>query len=251
MLDVSSFFTNTFDKETLNYAREVGLGLEIEEYLWLYTPEEIIEKQKAVTLLIKGFNNLSFHGTAIYKEYERISELDDKKLTEIYNDSYNYALYHNINKIIFHSDYCKSSIDETSWLDKTTYFWKTFLKDKPQHIKIYLENFVDDRPDLLSRLCDKVADDRFMLCFDTGHACCNSCIDLNEWIEILGNRIKHVHLHNNDGSSDFHWSLGKGIIDMATVIEKLTQHTKLETFVLECDLNESLIWLTENQIIKK
>lgn len=78
------------------------------------------------------------------------------------------------------------------------------MSDKPNDLHIYIENFVDNDPYMVVELCEQINDKRVMLCFDTGHACSNSNMDVVDWINSLGSFIGHAHIHNNDGNWDYH-----------------------------------------------
>jgi hypothetical protein len=41
LLDVSSFAVNTFNKNAITKAKLRGFGLEVDDYLWTYTADEI------------------------------------------------------------------------------------------------------------------------------------------------------------------------------------------------------------------
>jgi sugar phosphate isomerase/epimerase len=44
----------------------------------------------------------------------------------------------------------------------------------------------------------------FGICLDIGHVIAYSKFSLEDWISNLGNRIKYIHLHWNNGTSDDH-----------------------------------------------
>jgi len=240
---------NSFEKKDLPLAIENHFGLEIDEYLWPCRPDEIEEKRKNIAVMMNGFSTFSFHGTAVSRDVEAINKLPDEKQLSIYNESYQQACFHHIDKIVFHTNYLSGKEPPSLWIKNKSVFWKEFLKDKPLAFRVYLENFIDDTPDMLAQLCDEVCDPRFRICLDTGHARCNSSIDLMEWITQLNTRIEHVHLHNNDGEMDKHWPLGKGVIHMRSILEGLLYHTNASMFVLECNLQESLLWLQQTGLM--
>lgn len=249
MLCADRLSINTFDKTAFQMARRLGLGLEVEEYLWMYTEEEIAYKRKRVPEMISGFSRFSFHGTAVSRDVVGINKLSDGELLSIYSESYQNACFHGIDKIVYHSNYLAAMQTPDVWVSRRAAFWKEFLKDKPASLHVYIENFIDDTPDLLAQLCDLTGDPRLRICLDVGHASANSSIDLSEWINQLGKRIGHVHLHNNDGLEDKHWPLGRGVLNIAEIIESLLDQTDAPTFVLECNLEESLRWLCENKFL--
>ena len=249
MISSKLFSINTFDKKSLQKAKDCGFGLEIEEYVMMYNEDEIKDKHEYVPKLMDGFSRFSFHGTIVNRDIIEINKIPDEELMAIYNKSYEYACFHNISRIVYHANYSADFETKSSWLNRQASFWKCFLQDKPPYIKIYIENFIDETPDMMSQLCDTVDDSRFRICLDTGHACCNSSINASEWIKILGKRIEHVHLHNNDKLSDRHWPLGEGILDMAEIIKDLLEYANVHTFVLECDFENSMQWLRKNNIL--
>jgi sugar phosphate isomerase/epimerase len=249
---------NALEKDSLKKAAEHGFGLEITEYIAStveYTNDEIKEKRGFVHEQMKqmsGFSKFSSpkfssHATIINESV--LKNLPDDELLNIYNDSYHNADFHNINKIVYHSNYFSQSETHAAYLKRQIPFWKRFLQDKPSAVKIYIENLADETPDLLAQLCDAVNDSRFKICLDTGHACSNSQIAVTGWIKQLGKRIEHVHLHNNDGISDTHWALGKGILNDKEIIEHLLEYTSSDMIVLECDFEESLLWLQQNDFM--
>lgn len=251
MLSPDRFSINTFDKTAFQLARSLGLGLEVEEYLWMYTEEEMADKRKRVPGMMSGFSGFSFHGTAVSRDVVAVNNLSDLELLAIYDESFEHARFHGIDKVVYHSNYLAAMQTPGAWVSRKAAFWREFLKDKPPSLRVYIENFIDDTPELLSQLCDLVGDPRLRICLDTGHAGANSSIDLAEWIERLGRRIGHVHLHNNDGLTDKHWPLGRGVLDIAETIESLLEQTDASTFVLECDLEESLRWLYQNRLLAR
>lgn len=77
--------------------------------------------------------------------------------------------------------------------------------------------------DALLRLMDAVSDDNFGAVLDTGHLHAQKEI-LPLSIEKLGNRIKYVHVSDNDGRDNEHLSLGEGTIDWEGVFLALKKH---------------------------
>ena len=250
MIPNSLFSVNCYEKEALPMARGLGFGLEVEEYLWTYTADEIKARQAYVPGMMAGFSKFTFHGTGISRDVEAINRLSEDELLALYDESCGYAAFHGIFEVVFHSNYLAGMWARDAWLEWHSAFWRRFLADKGADFCVYLENFIDDTPGLLAELHDRVEDDRFKICLDTGHACCNAAeIPLGEWIRRLGKRIRHVHLHNNDTVSDKHWALGRGALDMAVVLDDLMAYADVKTFVLECAVADSVDWLRGNGFI--
>ena len=57
------------------------------------------------------------------------------------------------------------------------------------------------------------------ICFDIGHA--NTTGQIDDIIDSLGDRFVNIHIHDNDGTSDQHSTIGEGTIDFEHVLKKL------------------------------
>jgi sugar phosphate isomerase/epimerase len=77
--------------------------------------------------------------------------------------------------------------------------------------------------DAMLRLLDEVNEDNLGAVLDTGHLhAAKELIPLS--IEKLGEKILYVHISDNDGRDNYHWSPGKGTIDWESVFEGLKRH---------------------------
>jgi len=65
-------------------------------------------------------------------------------------------------------------------------------------------------------------------CLDIGHA--HECAALEAFLEVP---FSHIHVHDNDGTSDAHAALGEGTIDISPVAEAIRRF-KVSCPVIEC-----------------
>lgn len=93
-------------------------------------------------------------------------------------------------------------------------------------VRVALENMPDQRfaicrypAELLEMLTG--LDEHFGICFDTGHANTNGCID--DFFPLV-DRLANVHLHDNDGARDSHLPLGRGGINFSRVLAALSDY---------------------------
>ncbi|MCD4655046.1 sugar phosphate isomerase/epimerase [bacterium] len=122
-----------------------------------------------------------------------------------------------------HSDVRKFGIYE-EWIILTAKFWKEEVKRyADMGVKIVMENIVDDTPEFLRRVHDTVDHPNFKLCLDTGHVNVWSESGMDEWLAGLGNRISHIHVHNNDGLTDQHLGLDQGTLDLKTLMGRFAR----------------------------
>ena len=69
---------------------------------------------------------------------------------------------------------------------------------------------------------------------DLGHAHCFSEYPVTEWAERLAGHIRHVHVHDNDGSRDAHLALGRGTIPVEETVRRIVKYSPGATWTVEC-----------------
>jgi len=68
----------------------------------------------------------------------------------------------------------------------------------------------------------KTKSNKLWFCYDTGH----NLINEDDYINKLSSKIKIIHLSDNDGISDIHTGIGKGILSKAHIKEVLKLNIK-------------------------
>lgn len=61
------------------------------------------------------------------------------------------------------------------------------------------------------------------VCFDIGHA--NTAGQIESMVEVFGDRIRNIHIHDNMGERDEHLTIGDGNIDFGKVLSLLKNYT--------------------------
>lgn len=246
-------YLNTYDPDAAVVAKKFGFGIELDAYVYFNANIDLDEDKmlfERSVELIRGCNKLIFHGTTLATDLKMLAEASTSDIIALCNQSFATAEALGINHIVFHSDYIPGHSDKREWLRRSIALWQEYISDKPENLHIYIENFVDNDPYMMAELCEKINDKRVMLCLDTGHACSNSNVDVADWINILGNFIRHTHIHNNDGNWDYHWALGKGILDMEQILHLFESKALNTTYTIEADYSLSLEWLSERGFIE-
>lgn len=240
-------YLNTHDPNAAAVAKKSGFGIELDDYVYFNGIEQ--DEGKALldrcAELIKGCNKLFFHGTILGTDLKMLAEASPSDIIELCNQSFVIAKSFGISHIVFHSDYIPGYSNRHEWLPRSIALWQEYMSDKPENLHVYIENFLDNNPDMMAELCEKIDDKRVMLCLDTGHACSNSNVDVVDWISSCSNFIGHAHIHNNDGNWDYHWPLGKGILDMEQILHRFESKIPSDiTYTIEADYSLSLEWLS-------
>lgn len=149
--------------------------------------------------------------------------------------------------MVVHTGYIPLIFDPRWQVKESIGFWQEFLQDKPEDFLLLLENVMDEKPALLLDIVDGVDDPRMKICLDVGHVNAISEISVPEWIETLGSRIRHLHLHNNDGIHDLHQPLTEGTLDMEEVLRAVDACCPPDTtLTIESrDCHDSIRWLLD------
>jgi len=98
---------------------------------------------------------------------------------------------------------------------------------------IALENIYEKNPELLARVIEKVNSPRFGNCFDAGHFNVFSEISLDNWLDVMGRYITHLHLHNNYGKTDEHNGMKSGTFNFEKLFDALPPNGRSPILALE------------------
>ena len=152
-----------------------------------------------------------------------------------------------LRRMVVHTGYVPQIFYPEWHIKESIGFWQSFLRDKPDDFNVYLENVMDEEPEMLSEIVVGVDDPRMRICLDVGHV--NVCSDTGvvRWIEKIGPLIAHFHLHNNDGKNDLHAPLTEGTIDMDEVLRAIDDFCPEDaTLTIESrKCHESIRWLLD------
>ncbi len=89
-------------------------------------------------------------------------------------------------------------------------------------IAVAMEN-MPELPFFLGRKASQLAEiidgTDLSVCFDIGHA--NTAGQIDDMIDLLGDRIANIHIHDNRGEKDEHLTIGEGCIDFRRVIKRM------------------------------
>lgn len=137
---------------------------------------------------------------------------------------------------VFHAAYDKwrYSGRKDVWLNNSIETWHTVM-DAASNVgmRVAVENVFDEDPEALRMLIEKIARPGFGFCFDTGHFNLFSAVPMEQWFEGLGRHLVEVHLHDNDGTADAHWAVGRGSVDFEKFFGLMRKHSPVPVFTVE------------------
>lgn len=164
-------------------------------------------------------------------------------------EAYELCMKIGVERMIVHSGYFPPMYYKEWHHEKSLIFWERFLRGKDD-FTIYVENSFEDEPFMMAKLMDDFDKPNLKLCLDVGHANVTTPKDfpVEKWIEHLGSRVAHYHIHNNMGTKDTHNSLGDGTMDMCSILESIEQNNNSDyTLTLESqDCSRCIEWLSSH-----
>ncbi len=246
-------YISTMGENAPKLAVKYDLGLEISDFVVATNISETFEPYGRIGLeKINLGRKMTFHFPYAELSPCAIEPLvrDVAKLR--HKQAFDFAYAHGIKKMVVHSGYIPIVYYPEWYVSQSMEYWKEFLLDKPSDALICVENVMDSDPYMLRDIVDGVCDPRLKICLDVGHASHRvSKTDIMLWIEVLAERISHVHLHNNDRDYDFHSSLGDGLIEMEKVIHQILDFAPKASFATEChEPEKSILWLYERGFLE-
>jgi sugar phosphate isomerase/epimerase len=236
--------------QVLPLALKYQVGIEVLEFA---NPDNLDQASTLFPEILQKLNAISLvgmHGPF----YELIPASRDPMVRQVARtrcqQGYELAQKIRASHLILHSGYLPKTYPIDQWVQNSFNFWVEYLSDKSIPNMVHLENVYEDDFMALRDLTDRVSQtfqaERLTICLDIGHVNANSTKSLADWIVGLGDRIRYVHLHNNDGILDDHWRLDKGKIDVNQVLDLLQKHSPNAVCTVETsveDIEPSLVWL--------
>ncbi len=244
----------TFSENAPGVARENGVNLELNDLCISENldPERI---EETLAVMRREMEEAGSFDAIVHGPFTEIipSSIDHRAVDfglERIEEAYQATRALGLNRMVVHTGYIPLMYHKVWHLEQSVKFWKRFMADKPEDFQLFIENVFDDEPVMIAELIDSLDDPRIRVCLDVGHAHVVTLpeYDVYQWIEILGHRIGHFHLHNNDGTADVHGDVTDGTLDMKKVMACIREHcTDDVTITIESrTCAENVKWLLEN-----
>ena len=120
------------------------------------------------------------------------------------------------------------------WLENSIETWRKVMEAASKTgLRVAIENVFDEDPEALGMLINRIDSPDFGFCFDTGHFQLFSTVPMERWFEVLGRHLIEVHLHDNDGTADSHWALGRGKIDFEKFFRLMKAQAPVPVYTIE------------------
>lgn len=239
-------------KKSLALAQKHNLGFEYNDF---FKPQ-VLDDTSLCEQYIKEYkaHSLPSFCTMHGDFFDVLVTSEDKKIREIsalrINQSIDVAKKMRVSAIIFHTNYnpflnTKTYVD--SFVSKNIEFWGEVLSQNPD-INIYLENMFEQTPDVLIEIAKGLCHFKnFGICLDFAHAVISKT-SADVWVEKLCPFIRHIHINDNDLTSDLHLAWGDGKINRALFYNLYEKHLQETSILIETSGIENQIRSIETLI---
>lgn len=111
------------------------------------------------------------------------------------------------------------------WLEYSFSVWRWFgSRVADEGGRLVLENVFENSPEELLDLFKALAREQVGFCLDVGHQAAFSSVSLERWLQVLGEFLHQLHLHDNNGIRDEHLAIGKGTVDFPLLFRWLEKN---------------------------
>lgn len=241
----------TVDPNAHILAKAHGLGIELSEFCtaW-FMDQRYAEVEQSVAEKVACTDRLVLH--APFNElFPCAIDPQARELARFrYRQAIGLAQRYGAKKVVIHGGYNHWIYFPVWYTEQSIPFWQEFEKEIPDGITVCLENVLEEEPTMLRDIIRAVNSPKIRMCLDTGHVNAYSKVSVMEWLEQCADVIGHFHIHNNDGSWDYHRPLNEGTIPMKKLLEKAEALCPDATYTLELpEAESSVLWLLEENMI--
>jgi len=128
-----------------------------------------------------------------------------------------------------------------TWMALAKEFFPPLIEHAARiNCRLAIENIYEESPDTLVQLAEGLDSEWFGHCFDAGHWHLFGRRPMAEWLEAIGPKLFHLHLHDNHGRADEHLPVGEGTIDFTPLQDYLRETPTLPSMTLEAHSSEHL-----------
>jgi len=246
------------EEKFLPYVKDCVDGIEIQNYdrrgvLSATDWATVLQQHKNLVPLLTG--RLAVHGPFAGIDYSYKDHLLRDAVRKRMDLTYDMVCLLKPDTLVLHSGCSELAVKFSltdAWFKPTLEFWQQEIERYAKAgVRVVLENVVEQSPDLLIELVDRVGSDWLGLCFDIGHATLCSKLTPAQWVERMVKRLKHIHLHDNNGVTDEHLPIGRGSISFDPFFEALNKWAPDATVSLEIIAEPEIVVANAVEVIRR
>lgn len=245
---ISSSVCKNFE-DSVKFANELGTNIEISRFARDLSDIDNTFDSRIITMkkALEGFEGeISIHGFLFDLCVVSLDPMIKKVSQKRYMQTYEAAKVLGAKTVLFHTGFnapLKCEDYRRSFRKNFIAYMKDFVKNfEDSDMVMVLENVQETSPAFILDIIENVGSPNLKASLDIGHANIHSDIPVTQWIKTYGKNLYHMHIHNNYGDDDSHFSLLDGNIDAKEVFRT----------VLECGLNPKIVFeIFEKEAVKE
>lgn len=231
--------------ESLEIAEKYGMGFEYNEFFIPDTLDSEEECGKIINVYrqqrLPEYCTLhgAFFDVTVFSPDKKIRQVSDLRVRQ----SIAAAEKIGAKAVVFHTNYnpflnAEKYVD--GWIEQNSEYWSGILEEY-SGMNIYFENMFDSFPNVMRRLAERLCTYKnFGLCLDYAHASLTD-VPCEIWAEELGKYVRHMHINDNDLTSDLHLAVGDGKIDWEKFYSIYEKYLNEPTVLIETSSLENQI----------
>ena len=152
--------------------------------------------------------------------------------------------------IVCHLGYldCVHSYNPEQWLATSLETWRPLLAAaENSNTPIMFENTYEYGPHIHKTILESLGSPLARFCLDVGHLLAFAHMPWPDWLNVLGQWLGQLHLHDNHGFRDEHLPIGKGDFDFSGLFSYLKSRNIKPLITLE-PRSESDLWDSLNAL---
>ena len=136
----------------------------------------------------------------------------------------------------------KHKTDFDRWLETSLATWSPLVKRAgAAGTFVMFENTYESNPFAHKQLLEQLDAENAGFCLDTGHLLAFAGTGFQPWLAELAPWLGQLHLHDNDGTTDAHLALGKGVFNFVHLFHFLKENTIQPLITLEPHSKDDLL----------
>lgn len=245
-------YLSTVDENAQYLAKEFGLGLELAEFCTAWNlDDEFPQTDASVREKMTYTDRFTLHGPfnelapcAVDRQARRLARFRFLQTIKV-------ARGYGVHKIILHGGFHPKVYYPIWYTEQSAIFWKEFLEEVPKDMVICIENVLEPEPGMMADFIRSIDDPRIRMTLDVGHANAYSQVSVQDWVRSCADILDHFHIHNNDGTWDYHNAVFDGTIPMEALLDTIETLCPNATLTLELpDARASIEWLRDQNILE-
>lgn len=246
-------------RQSVSIAKELKLGIELSRIPNVINNKrpfnDVVKEMKDIFFNFKGEKSVHglFFDLSVASIDDDIREISIKR----YLQSLEIAKAINAKTVVFHTG-CEATIKhkgfQEAYSKDSIKFWKNYITAfENSKITAVQENVSENTYEPILKVVNAINSPFLKASLDVGHVNIHSDKPLSNWLHGYGDKLHHIHLHNNYKDDDSHLSLLKGTIDFDEFFKTIDKLNINPLLVLEIftekDLYESVDYLRKKGVL--